>query len=363
MLLLAATLPKTEYEISFIALWQRGAWASEAEALGFPVHVLGLSPEDCAGLRPRCAIAALRAVRTYLKLARRLDIVDAWLVPSFTFAGFAQPIARVPVLLGGRRNLLGHYAKKPWYRKLAASWATRQTRAVVSNSRAAAEETVTIEHVDRSRVHVIPNAVVPFETAPHEREDRRRAWSFAPDEIVVGCIANYNPGKGLDTVLEVAGRLRETAPELRFVLVGEGPLRDRLAETIDRLGLGSVVRLNGLEEEARRLYPAFDIVLQASDSEGLPNVVLEAASAGRAIVATAVGGTPEVLTNDVDGILIPPGDAAAMEAAILRLAKDAPLRDRLARAAEERAGYFSAARLAGDTSALYRRLLADRRRT
>jgi glycosyltransferase involved in cell wall biosynthesis len=362
MLLLAATLPKPEFDVRFILLWERGPWAAQAEALGVRIDVLGLRPQDCAGLRPRCIAAALRAIRQYLVLARRVDIVDAWLVPSYTFAGFAQPVARVPALIAGRRSLLGLYSKKPWYRRAAAGWATRLTRAVVANSEAAGEEAIAIEGVPAERVHVIPNAVVAAEPAPGERERRRQAWGFGPDDVVVGCVANYKPGKGLERVIEVAGRLQDEAPELRYVLVGEGPFRERLEAEIRDRRLESVVVLNGTEADARAVYPAFDIVVQASDSEGLPNVVLEAASAGRAIIATDVGGTRDVLTDGTDGVLVPAGDAAALGQAVLRVAHDPALRDRLGRAAHERAEEFSPAHLAERTAALYRQLLDGRRR-
>jgi glycosyltransferase involved in cell wall biosynthesis len=362
MLLLAATLPRPEFEVRFILLWERGPWAAQAEALGLRIDVLGLRPQDCAGLRPRCLMAALRAVRQYLVLARRVDIVDAWLVPSYTFAGFAQPLARVPVLIAGRRSLLGHYREKPWYRRAAAGWATRLTRAVVANSRAAGEEAISQEGVPPNRVHVIPNAVIPANPSPGERDRRRHAWGFGPDDLVVGCVANYRPGKGLDHLLEVASRLRPSVPGLRFVLVGEGPLREHLAAEIHERHLGPIVVLNGTEVDARNVYPAFEIVVQASDSEGLPNVILEAASAGRAIVATDVGGTRDVLTNDRDGLLVAAGDVDALAQAVLRLTTDADLRRRLGAAAQRRSEAFSAEHLAGQTAALYRQLLGGRRR-
>jgi len=362
MLLLAATLPRPEFDVRFILLWERGPWAAQAEALGIPIDVLGLRPQDLARPRPRSIAAALGAIRRYLVLARRVDIVDAWLVPSYTFAGFAQPVARVPALIAGRRSLLGLYRQKSWLRRAAAGWATRLTRAVVANSKAAGEEAVLIEHVPAGRVHVIPNAVVPADPPAGERDRRRRAWGFGPDTVVVGTVANYKPGKGLERVIEAAGRLRDEAPELRFVLVGEGPFRERLESEIRGLRLEPMVVLNGTEADARNVYPAFDIVVQASDSEGLPNVVLEAASAGRAIIATDVGGTSDVLTDGINGILVQPGDAAALGAAILRVAHDPGLRDSLGRAAQERAAKFSPEHLAEQTAALYRELLRGRRR-
>ena len=139
-------------------------------------------------------------------------------------------------------------------------------------------------------------------------------------------------------------------------------MRTDLAAAIDRLDLHSIVVLNGRVDDARSVYPAFDIAVQTSTSEGLPNAVLEAAAAGLPIVATAVGGTAEVLDSDERGLLIRPGDPDQLARALLRLAGDPDLRDTLGRSALERSGEFSARRLAEATAALYIRLLDERQR-
>lgn len=359
MLLLAELLPRSAFDVSFILMWERGAWAAEADALGVPVHVLGLRPPG-SSLRPRNAIAAARAIRQYLVLARQIDIVDAWLIPSYTFAALLQPIARVPVVIAGHRGLMGLYERKPWYRRAAASWAVRHVDAVVANSNSAAKEAIEQEGIDPARVELIPNAVLQIDTDHTDRGRQRLAWGFGPDEVVVGCVANYKPGKGLETLVEIAARSRATAPHLRYVLIGEGPLHERLERQIADYDLGSIVILHGAADDARRLLPALDIAVQASNSEGLPNAVLEACAAGLAIVATAVGGTTDILTDGVDGIVVPQTDTAALEAAILYLATDGESRARLGAAALVRSGAFSVARLTDATATLYERLLADR---
>jgi glycosyltransferase involved in cell wall biosynthesis len=110
--------------------------------------------------------------------------------------------------------------------------------------------------------------------------------------------------------------------------------------------------------DARLLYPAFDIAVQASESEGLPNAVLEAAAAGRPIVATAVGGTAEVIEDGRSGVLVAAGNERALEVAIDELLADPARRDRLGAEARARAAELSPARLAEATLALYRSLLA-----
>lgn len=362
MLILAATLPAARFDIQFILMSERGAWASEADRLGVPVHVLGLSGPGCARLHPRCALAAAHALRRYVALTRHVDVVDAWLVPAFTFAGLARLFARVPVVLAGRRSLLDHYAGKAWYRRVAASWATRRADAVVANSEAAYREAIERERIRSERVALIPNAVLPHPVDLADRHRRRASWGFGPDDIVVGCVANYKPGKGLETLIEVATRLRDRAPRLRYVVVGEGPLRDDLEAATARAGLGTVFVLAGQVDDAREVFPAFDIAVQASISEGLPNALLEAASAGRPIIATAVGGTIDIINSDDVGVLVRPGDAGDLADSLLRLANDEDLRLRLGDAAQRRSLDFSAERLAESTARLYERLILDHHR-
>jgi glycosyltransferase involved in cell wall biosynthesis len=198
-----------------------------------------------------------------------------------------------------------------------------------------------------------------------DRRATRAIWNARDGDLVVGCVADYKPEKGHLALLTVAAALRSSRPNIRFVFVGEGPLRQELARAIERDGLRGMVWLHGAEPDARRLYGAFDIVVQASESEGLPNVVLEAAAAALPIVATAVGGTGEIVTDEVDGLLVRPGDPDSMREALERLLDDPALRARLGAAAQRRAADFSPGRLVEATGGLYESLVdqALRRRS
>lgn len=357
MMYLAAALPRPEFDVRFILLSERGPLADEAEALGLRVDVLGIDRHACSGVRPACVMALARAVRSYYRLTRGVDIVDAWLVPAYTFAGIVQPIARVPVLMAGRRSLLDVERTRRWYRELAGSLSMRFVDAVVANSQAAADQAVETEGIARERVHVIRNAVEPIAASDADVRSWRRRWGADDAEVVAGCVASLQAGKGHDLLLDVVDSLRDTLPTLRMVFIGDGPLRDPLQREIDRRGLGELVTLHTGVLDARGCYPALDIAVQASESEGLPNVVLEAAAAGRAIVATDVGGTREIITNDLDGLLVARGDRDGLAAALARVASDEDLRVRLGTAARERSRSFSIARLAAETGGLYARLL------
>lgn len=362
MLLVAREL-RHSHDIRFFAMRSGGLFTEAARDLGIEVHTLGWSQRTWQEAPVAYAAGVVRAFVAYLRLSRRVDVVDAWLTSAYALAGLAQPLARVPVLIAGRRAMSDMILTVGPLRRGVASLAMRHVDAVVANSQAVARDAITQEGIREDRVRVIRNGIdPPAESAAEERSRWRGSWGIPDDSLVVGSVANYLPRKGVEAVVEVAHRLRGKRPDLRYVLVGEGPVRPMLERRIAELGLADIVTLYGSHPNAHELYPAFDIIVHASESEGLPNVILEAAAWGRPIVATDVGGTREVVRDRHEALLVPARDPAALAVALLELVEDAGLRDRLAAAARVRSLEFSAERLAADTAQLYAALFATRRR-
>ena len=141
------------------------------------------------------------------------------------------------------------------------------------------------------------------------------------------------------------------------MFVGEGTHRPVLEAAVAELGLADTVRLHGRELDARRLYGAFDVFAHASETEGAPTVVMEAAAAALPVVATRAGGTGEVIVDGDSGLLVPVNDEAAFSAALLRLARDPELRARLGASARRRvAAEFGLDRMVAEYAALYEEL-------
>jgi glycosyltransferase involved in cell wall biosynthesis len=165
------------------------------------------------------------------------------------------------------------------------------------------------------------------------------------------------PIKRVDVLLEAFARAREGAP-LRLLLVGDGEERAALESLAHRLGIADAVSFLGYRTDLDRVQAAADIAVLSSDNEGTPVSLIEAAAAARPAVATSVGGVADVVRPET-GILVPPGDADALAAAIGTLAADPELRRRLGAAARDHAlARYSAERLIGDVDALYRELLS-----
>jgi glycosyltransferase involved in cell wall biosynthesis len=145
-----------------------------------------------------------------------------------------------------------------------------------------------------------------------------------------------------------------------LVLVGSGPLEDGLRSQADAAGLAGRVVFAGSRGDVPDLLAAFDVFVLSSRYEGLPIALLEAMAAGRACVATAVGGVPEVVTDGVDGVLVPPGDPDALAAALAAVAGDADRRAALGAKAEARAADFRLDAAVARLAAVYDRALGRR---
>jgi glycosyltransferase involved in cell wall biosynthesis len=168
--------------------------------------------------------------------------------------------------------------------------------------------------VPDGKVVVIPNAIDPerFARPDASYPERLRAFFPKPPRQIVGAAGRLSPEKGFAVLIEAARPLLHENPDLGFILFGDGPLHDQLARAIAAAGLAGRFILAGFKNNLDDLFPFLDLLVLPSFTEGLPNVVLEALAAGVPVVATAVGGTPEVVEDGVNGYLVPPGDAGAL---------------------------------------------------
>jgi glycosyltransferase involved in cell wall biosynthesis len=165
-----------------------------------------------------------------------------------------------------------------------------------------------------TRMSIIYNAIDPLRfREPDQRYHAKLLRYFRqPRSHVIGAAGRLSPEKGFDVLVAAAERVQRTYPSVGFVLFGEGPQRARLQQQINAAGMGQTFVLAGFRPDFDRFLPHLDLLVLPSYTEGLPNVVLEAFAAAVPVVATAVGGTPEVIEEDISGYLVPPGDAQTM---------------------------------------------------
>lgn len=218
--------------------------------------------------------------------------------------------------------------------------------------------------IAQERIPVIHSAVdlEQFRAAGHPAPGLRSRYGLPEDSLVVGVIAQLIPRKGHDHLFRALPPLLERFPTLRVLLFGQGPLRHDLEEQARRLGIDGAVVFAGYQRSLAEILPGLHLVVHPALMEGLGVALLEAAASGVAIVASAVGGIPEVVRDGVNGLLVPPGDPGALQDAIVRLLADPETRlamGQAGRALMEQE--FSIERMAAAYGARYRGVLAARK--
>ncbi len=236
----------------------------------------------------------------------------------------------------------------------------------------------------RRRMVVIPNAIDPAEAlrdgdvpatglyaspdaspdANHDtgsdagKGDLRAAFGIAADALVAGVVGRLSPEKGHIHFLRALARARQTEPRLVGLLAGDGPGADMLRREADMLGLAHAVTFAGHVSRVARVYRALDVAVLPSLSEGMPNAALEAMLHGLPVVASHVGGVPEVVRDGETGLLVPPGDETQLAAALVALCADVERRKALgARGRERVLGHFAPHQRAERILGLYHELL------
>jgi glycosyltransferase involved in cell wall biosynthesis len=291
-----------------------------------------LAAELSAARVPRHDLGARRLAdpRVLLRFCRLLarerpDVVHAHGQDASILAAAARRLSSVPLAI--TRHVLDEPTVGPRQRlrARAACAAFRRADAAVAVSRAAAQRLAELSGVPRHAIHVIPNGIEleRFADAPVRRE-LRAALRRRPDDRLVLVPAVLRDGKGHEALLDALPVLLERAPRTRLVFAGggerEAALRSR-ARALGEEGSDAVLFL-GPRTDMPELLAACDLVVLPSVAEALPTALIEAAAVGRPVVATRVGGIPEVVVDGVTGLLVPPEDPAALVEAIAALLCD-----------------------------------------
>jgi len=225
----------------------------------------------------------------------------------------------------------------------------------------AARAALVARGIDGERIVVVPSGVAVESFAALDRTAARAALGIDGGRAVVAIVASLHLRKGHAVLLEALAEVVRDVPSLLCVAAGTGPEGDALRDQASRLGVAGAVRWLGQVADVRPLLAAADVVVMPSLAEGLGVAAIEAMAAGRALVASNVGGLPELLADGEQGLLVPPGDPRALGAALARVLGDGALRTRLGDAGRRRAQDFSTAAMARGTEAVYERALAARR--
>jgi glycosyltransferase involved in cell wall biosynthesis len=214
--------------------------------------------------------------------------------------------------------------------------------------------------VDPSRIEVVPSGIdfSPFEETK-DREFLRREFGFAPDDYLIGIVAHLESHKGHKYLIEAARLLKARAPKMKFVIVGKGSLELSLEQQARGLGVDDIVYFLGFREDVPRILASLDLFVLSSYLEGLGSSIMDAMASRLPVVATMVGGIPEVVQDGETGLLVLPRDPRSLAEAIERLYNDRALARRLGdRGFEVVHRKFSAEAMAGRIIDLYEKIAA-----
>ncbi len=215
--------------------------------------------------------------------------------------------------------------------------------------------------VARDRVSILHNSIDPaWGPSPEEIQELRMSLGLAPGVLRILAIGRLSTEKGHATLINAAAEVKRRRLDLAFevLLAGDGPLRDSLKELAKAERTGSVIRFVGQVRDVRPFYGVADIVVLPSLSEGSPNVVLEAMAARVPLIAAKVGGVPEIVRDRETALLVPPGNAGAMAAALVELMDNSELRTQLAAQAHDHvAAEFAPSQYDARLSAVYQKVL------
>jgi glycosyltransferase involved in cell wall biosynthesis len=317
------------------------AWSGKLEEAGLELHAIDL-PHHAS---PR---EALRGGADLRQVFKRLHpaIVHTHNAHHGAMGRVAARMAGIPAVHTWRYSPFDAADSKL---KHAAFWgieatASRAGRAVLFQNREDLGSAVDSHLVPAAHAVYIANGITVerYREPGRPPEEVRRELGVAPDGQLVTCVARLHTRKGQPYLLQALATLASDYPDLRLLLVGEGPEEAEVRAEIARLGLGERVLMEGHRSDVADLLHASDVVCLPSRREGFPRVVLEAMAAGRAVLATDVVGTREAVVPEETGILVPFADPGALAAGLRRLLSSPELRQQLgenARAALDRNGW------------------------
>jgi glycosyltransferase involved in cell wall biosynthesis len=193
---------------------------------------------------------------------------------------------------------------------------------------------IEVERVDASRVRFLANGIPPWPA--DAGDDVRAELGIAPDAPVIATVCQLRPEKALDLLVDSTALVRERFPDVRVLIAGDGPQEGALRAHVAAKGLQQTVTLLGPRRDVPAVLAAADVAVCCSDFEGTPLSVMEYMAAAKPVVATRVGGLPDLVEDSVQGLLVPPRDAAGLAAALADLLGDPERRTRMGAAARER---------------------------
>jgi glycosyltransferase involved in cell wall biosynthesis len=285
----------------------------------------------------------------------QIDLVHAHLYHANLYARFAAKCAGVPSVI----TVHNTYAKRKWHRQLLNWHLARSTAKIIAVSEAARQDILQYDHVAPDKVVTILNGIeLQRSQSALTQEQAREKLGLAADRKVLVCVGRLVEQKGHTYLLQALAELKQRWPEIHLLVAGDGDWRQRLEAEAASLQLQPHVSFLGTRSDIADILRAADIYVMPSLWEGLALALLEGMAAGLPVLATSVGGAPDVLGDGAFGRLVAPGKADLLVQALDGLLSSPQLRQQLANAARQRAQDYDAGKMVAAVSQIYRDSLA-----
>jgi glycosyltransferase involved in cell wall biosynthesis len=291
---------KPDYNFVVCYLKERGPIAEEIEQLAIPVfHMQGI-----------------RDLSSFIR-EHPMDIVHTHLYRANIIGRLAAQAAGVQTIISSQRSIDDW--KYPWHVWLDR-WTARYAKTIIANSQYTRDLLTMREKIPAKKISVIYNGIEPVkEFSDRESAEFRKKHKLQDKDILVGCVTRFHQEKGVRFIPSIVQAVVKQKPQVKFILVGDGPEKNKIAAEVGRLKLTEQVRFTGFYPEAARITSLCNVFFLASLEESFPQALLEALAGGVPAVCTDVGGVKELITPRETGLLVKPKDPYLLAETIIWL--------------------------------------------
>lgn len=338
MLVLAQGIKQRGHTIIVVTMYDKESYVPLfSEQVGIPIIDLRMKPPGNSLVKARAFISGLKHLYDIMR-QNDIDVLQTFTHYSNIAGPFIGWLARVPVRVSSQRGTLqGVPSVFRLLDRIVANSALVQKMTTVSEGMR--YFCVEVQKINPDKVLVIPNSIEAeeynLEVCPHQKKQFLQELGIDQYSWIVTTVARLHPVKGHEYLLKAIPQILERVPGVHFLFAGEGPLYDQIKKEVHELMIDDSVHLLAVRQDIPMILACSDLFVLPSLSEGMPNVALEAMAAGLPVVATAVGGIPEIVKDGENGLLVPPGDPHALAVAITRILTDPPQLKKMGSTARE----------------------------
>jgi glycosyltransferase involved in cell wall biosynthesis len=342
-----ATRLSDRYQPVFACLDQEGRLTATLQDAGIAWRSLGRR----GGLDWRCS----RQLAAWLR-QEQVALVHAHQFTPFLYTLLSGLLGRRPPVLFTEHGRFFPDSSS-WKRRCLSHALLKRSDRIVAVGKAVQQALLDIERLPASQTRVIYNGIASYEPSPRP-QNLRQLYHASESTTVMVLVARFDPIKNHALAVEAVHKLAASQLDVQLWLVGDGPQRAATEQLVDQYQLPNHVRFLGERRDVGDILRQADIALLTSHSEGIPLVLIEAMAAGLPVVATAVGGVPELIEHEVQGLLCPAGDLERLAAQLTQLSASPEQRTRMGHAGRARSEEFTEERMLAQYAALYDEMLA-----